>query len=216
MSKVASHSDNLIIEYSDSGEDASGGTFRVKGKLVRKVPADRRPRAKNPPTVELPMQSIVASSDREEPYLVKEQPVEVLTEVTEPKSERVVIYKGGEIADAPAKKPRAPRKKKVADEPVEPVQSTTTPVEEPAKPEKKPRKPRAKKAAAGGAVEGGAAADPAKPKVKRPLNSWGQAVKLWNSQNNNAQYIIPKKGTAEYDAVKELSDKLKVAAVSNA
>ena len=45
------------------------------------------------------------------------------------------------------------------------------------------------------------------PKEKRPLNSWAIALKSWNEANNNGHYCIPKKGTADYDAVKALMKK---------
>ena len=48
---------------------------------------------------------------------------------------------------------------------------------------------------------------------KRPLNSWAQALQEWNMERMKANpedkcpYIIPKKGSADYDAVKALMSK---------
>jgi len=41
-------------------------------------------------------------------------------------------------------------------------------------------------------------------KEKRPLNAWATALQEWNKANNNSHYVIPKKGTAEYNAVKSM------------
>ena len=48
---------------------------------------------------------------------------------------------------------------------------------------------------------------------KRPLNSWAQALQEWNMERMKANpedkcpYIIPKKESADYDAVKALMSK---------
>lgn len=45
------------------------------------------------------------------------------------------------------------------------------------------------------------------PKPKRAPSKWLLALKEWNSKTGKP-YIVPKKGTKEYDAVKKLSDKM--------
>ena len=41
-------------------------------------------------------------------------------------------------------------------------------------------------------------------KPKRPLNKWSSAVKKFNEESKNATYVIPRKGTPEYDRVKAI------------
>ena len=39
--------------------------------------------------------------------------------------------------------------------------------------------------------------------------SWIKAVAEWNARNNNKTYCVPKKGSAEYDAVKRIMETMK-------
>ena len=42
------------------------------------------------------------------------------------------------------------------------------------------------------------------------MNKWLKALKEWNSkQNKSGRYMIPKKGTKEYEAVRKLMAKMK-------
>jgi len=79
----------------------------------------------------------------------------------------------------------------------EPVKVEVEKVEvEPVKVEKKTRKPREKKPV----------------KAKRPMNAWAASVKEYNdTQRKDQQFLIPKKGTKEYDAVLKIYQKKKAA-----
>ena len=39
--------------------------------------------------------------------------------------------------------------------------------------------------------------------------TWVAAVKEWNARTNKGKYCVPKKGTAEYDAVKRIMETMK-------
>jgi hypothetical protein len=41
------------------------------------------------------------------------------------------------------------------------------------------------------------------------MSSWLEAVKEWNARYNKGRYCIPKKGTAEYDAVRRIQEVIK-------
>lgn len=43
-----------------------------------------------------------------------------------------------------------------------------------------------------------------KPRAKPTQHKWNAALKKWNEQNASSGYLIPKKGTKEYDQVKKL------------
>jgi hypothetical protein len=53
--------------------------------------------------------------------------------------------------------------------------------------------------------------------VEKKQSSWTKALKQWNESNENkvlgktgkAKFIIPKKGSAEFEAVKKISDSIK-------
>jgi hypothetical protein len=53
--------------------------------------------------------------------------------------------------------------------------------------------------------------------VEKKSSSWTKALKQWNESNENkvvgktgkAKFIIPKKGTAEFETVKKISDSIK-------
>jgi len=53
--------------------------------------------------------------------------------------------------------------------------------------------------------------------VEKKSSSWTKALKHWNENNENkvvgktgkTKFIIPKKGTAEFEAVKKISDSIK-------
>jgi hypothetical protein len=41
------------------------------------------------------------------------------------------------------------------------------------------------------------------------MSVWLEAVKEWNARHNKGKYCIPKKGTAEYDAVIRIMETMK-------
>ena len=199
MSKVIpmEREDNIVSSESEY-EVSYVKTAPPKPRLLKKAP--KVPAKKE---VQKAAGALLSPADRE-PMTDIPHATEVLHEVT------VEILP---VVEQKPKKPRAPRKKKVVEggaveAPAVPVaEVVVAPVEVAAATDEKPKKPRKSRAKA--AVEGESQAEAPAPKPKRPLNSWARAVKQWNAENNSASYIVPKKGTPEYDTVKALSDQLK-------
>lgn len=53
-------------------------------------------------------------------------------------------------------------------------------------------------------LEKALAGEKPKPRAKPTAHKWNEALKKFNEQNGNSGYLIPKKGTKEYDQVKKL------------
>lgn len=96
----------------------------------------------------------------------------------------------------------APRKQKV-------IEETPAPIEEPVveQPVKKVRKVRVKKPAVESEVQAEVSVRPATPKPKK-TSKWLSALKEYNK--GKERYIIPKKGTGEYDEVRKMMESLSV------
>lgn len=114
------------------------------------------------------------------------------------------------------------RTKKVKAEEVV-VEASVEPILEEVAPVKKARKPRAKKALASipeekevevvEEVKEEVKEEPkkmkgGKVKAKRPISKWIQAVIDWNKKKGG-QYVVPRKDTKEYKAVKAIYEKMK-------